>query len=375
MSRELCESYEELSLLYRLSSNMVVNQPPAAFLSQAGRELNEMAGFEGVAITLLEDEPRLEGLAGHSFAAGTLATIAPEQMRRIGRHLVAGVPNDGQPWIIDDTAPIGVFGLAHVADNALVVPLRSNGKILGFIIGGGKNDNKQISSVDSKLFRSLADSISVFLENVMLYEDMQSMFLGSLHALTAAIDAKDSYTRGHSERVALMSRLIARRAGFDDLLVERRYLAGLVHDVGKIGVPEAVLCKSGELTAEEFDQIKQHPTIGARILQDIRHMADLVPGVLYHHERWDGGGYPQGLGQTDIPLMARVIGLADAFDAMSSDRTYRQAMRPDEVLVEIRRCSGTQFDPQLAKVIPTIDFGPFYELASRQRQLDLRRTA
>jgi len=192
--------------------------------------------------------------------------------------------------------------------------------------------------------------------------------MGTLHALTNSIDAKDSYTHGHSERVALMSRLLAQAAGLDPHVVERVYIAGLIHDVGKIGVPEAVLCKPGHLTQEEFDMIKLHPEIGSKILQDIRQMQDLVPGVLYHHERWDGRGYPHNLRGKEIPLFGRVIGLADAFDAMSSNRTYRQALDHKQVINEIKRCAGSQFDPELAQIFVNLDFTPFYELIQKHQR-------
>jgi HD-GYP domain-containing protein (c-di-GMP phosphodiesterase class II) len=201
----------------------------------------------------------------------------------------------------------------------------------------------------------------------MLYEDMHAMFLGMLHALTSAIDAKDSYTHGHTERVAKLSHMLAEAAGLDRETVERVYISGLVHDVGKIGVPESVLCKPGKLTDDEFGLIKMHPEIGARILQDIRQMQDLLPGVMHHHERWDGNGYPHGLAEKDIPLFGRLIGLADAFDAMISTRTYRSAMDLDTVLGEIRRCAGTQFDPELAEVFLQLDFQPFFHLLKKHQ--------
>ena len=127
-------------------------------------------------------------------------------------------------------------------------------------------------------------------------------------------------------------------------------MAGLLHDVGKIGVPEAVLQKPGRLTDEEFEQIKQHPAIGAKILRDIKQIEDIIPGVLYHHERYDGKGYPDGLAGEDIPLMGRIICLADCFDAMTTSRTYRKALPLEVAMAEIRRCAGTQFDPRLAEV-------------------------
>jgi HD-GYP domain-containing protein (c-di-GMP phosphodiesterase class II) len=144
-------------------------------------------------------------------------------------------------------------------------------------------------------------------------------------------------------------------------------MGGLLHDVGKIGVPEAVLQKTGRLTNEEFDQIKRHPAIGAKILQDVKQIREIIPGVLHHHERYDGKGYPAGLAGNNIPLMGRIICLADCFDAMTSSRTYRKALPLEVALCEIRRCSGTQFDPALAEVFLRTSPDGFRELLSDHR--------
>jgi HD-GYP domain-containing protein (c-di-GMP phosphodiesterase class II) len=146
---------------------------------------------------------------------------------------------------------------------------------------------------------------------------------------------------------------------------DRMRIAGLVHDVGKIGVPEAVLTKQGRLTEQEFAAIKLHPEIGHRILQDIAALSDLLPGVLYHHERYDGRGYPHGLVGSAIPPMARMIALADTFDAMSSSRSYRSAMPRAAVLAEIGRCAGSQFDPDMARLFVTLDFSGYDNLVAR----------
>jgi HD-GYP domain-containing protein (c-di-GMP phosphodiesterase class II) len=151
------------------------------------------------------------------------------------------------------------------------------------------------------------------------------------------------------------------------MVVERVRIAGLVHDIGKIGVPEEVLRKPGKLTDEEFEMMKAHPAIGHHILQDIPQLADVLPGVLHHHERYDGRGYPHGLAGEDIPLMARIIALADSFDAMSSTRTYRAAMSRETVLTEIRRCAGAQFDPELAERFVKLDFRAYDEAAARHK--------
>jgi putative nucleotidyltransferase with HDIG domain len=189
-----------------------------------------------------------------------------------------------------------------------------------------------------------------------LYADLQDLLMGVLHALTATIDAKDPYTCGHSQRVAMLSKLLAQRVGFPPAKVQELYLAGLLHDIGKIGVPEQVLCKEGRLTDEEYGSMKRHPSIGAKILQGIRQLDEVIVGILTHHERPDGKGYPQRLSGAQVPIEGRIVGLADVFDAMTSDRTYRKAMQLNVVLAEIRRCAGTQFDPLLVDLLMTFDF-------------------
>ncbi|QYU66994.1 HD-GYP domain-containing protein [Leptolyngbya sp. 15MV] len=216
-----------------------------------------------------------------------------------------------------------------------------------------------------QLMEAAAGFTAAFLENARLYRDQEAMFLGSLRALTAAIDAKDRYTCGHSERVAYLARELALASGMTDAQAQRVHLSGLLHDVGKIGVPEAVLCKSGRLTEQEFDLVKKHPRIGHDILKGIPMLEDILPGVLHHHERFDGKGYPVGLVGTSIPVVARMLALADTFDAMSSTRSYRGALPRDKVLDEIRSKAGEQFDPELTRVFLSLDLAAYDEMVAR----------
>lgn len=364
LGEELANNYEELSLLYKLSCNMTLDQSPLEFFDEACTELQEVSGLGWIALQLTEDQPRLQQLRGTIYTAGSKSHSL--KLRTLGRELLKRYEGHPEPIIFDDTAEFGPAAEC-VGKDLLIVPLVREGRTLGVLFGGDRENGEHIDSFNAKLCASLCNSLTIFLENLMLFEDAQSLFLGTLHALTSAIDAKDSYTFGHSERVAMLSETLARASGLDEEVVERIYIAGLVHDVGKIGVPEAVLCKPGRLTDAEFDVIKMHPRIGATILRDIRQMDDLIPGVLYHHERWDGLGYPEQKAGLDIPLFGRVIGLADAFDAMSSDRTYRSALKLDEVLAEIRRCMGQQFDPELAEYFLKLDFGPYFQMIKRHR--------
>jgi HD-GYP domain-containing protein (c-di-GMP phosphodiesterase class II) len=161
------------------------------------------------------------------------------------------------------------------------------------------------------------------------------------------VDAKDSYTAGHSTRVTLYSVIIGEELGLDVEQLRRLRLAGLLHDVGKIGIRDSVLGKPGRLTDEEFAMMKSHPQVGENILTPVSQLADVIPGVVSHHERFDGTGYPRGLKAEEIPLLGRIIGVADAFDAMTSDRVYRPRLSDEVALAELRKHSGTQFDSRV----------------------------
>ncbi|MEO0588227.1 MAG: HD-GYP domain-containing protein [Planctomycetota bacterium] len=368
LSSELSETYEELSLLYKLSSGMTVDQPASRFLREAMAELRQTTGLGWLALLLSPDNRQLNQLRGAMFDDGK-SPIDRVKLVHTAKQLLSIVEGDSNPLILS-ADKLKEAGIDPIADPLLAVPVKQNETTLGIIIGADKPDGGEVSSIDAKLCHALGSTLSIFVDNTMLYDSMQQMFLGTLHALTSAIDAKDSYTHGHSERVALMSRMLAEAMGFNAEDAERVHLSGLVHDVGKIGVPEAVLCKNGPLTDEEFGLIRKHPEIGAQILRDIPQMQDLLPGVLHHHERWDGRGYPHKLAGDEIPVMGRIIGLADAFDAMSSNRTYRKALHPTEVRVEIAKNAGKQFDPEVVEAFNNLDLTPVLELVNRhQRQL------
>ena len=181
-----------------------------------------------------------------------------------------------------------------------------------------------------------------------------AMFEQTAEALVNAIDAKDEYTRGHSVRVALYSRQIAEQSGLPQADCEEVYFAALLHDVGKIGVPSRIIRKAGRLTDEEFEQIKLHTVIGAQILSGIKQSPYLGIGALYHHERVDGKGYPNGLSDDDIPQIARIIAVADTYDAMSSNRSYRSALPTTRIIEELQNGMGKQFDPRFAKIMLNI---------------------
>lgn len=194
-------------------------------------------------------------------------------------------------------------------------------------------------------------------------KEMHSLSLHVIQTLAEAIDAKDPYTNGHSRRVADYARELGRRYGYDRKGQDKLYMMGLLHDVGKIGVPDQVINKPGRLTEDEFEHIKQHPVLGARILGRIKEMPELSVGARWHHERYDGSGYPDGLAGADIPEAARIISVADAYDAMTSNRSYRTALPQADVRREMEQGGGSQFDPAFSRLmLEMMDDDPDYLL-------------
>ena len=185
-------------------------------------------------------------------------------------------------------------------------------------------------------------------------EQLEKAYLESIETLRYTVEAKDTYTRGHSDRVSSYSVLIGKEMGLSENDLKTLKIGGLFHDIGKIGVSDAILLKESKLTDDEYSEIKNHPAIGKHILSNATIFQDLIPIVYHHHERYDGKGYPKGLKGEEIPLLARIVGVADAFDAMTSKRSYRDELDIEYVKQEIARCSGTQFDPQIASIFLNI---------------------
>jgi HD-GYP domain-containing protein (c-di-GMP phosphodiesterase class II) len=369
VGQQLAESYEEISLLYTISQSMTVVQQPRRFVNTACQGLLDTLAYRWIGAQFLDEPDGSRSLSGRLIVAGD-AGRGVDDLVPLTRLLVEMAPADG-PLVLDPASNADHAMFAPLGQPIIIHPICRDGRVRGVMIAAGKKgDDRAATSADLKLIGATATHTGIFLENAALYEDMDTMFLGTLEAISASIDAKDRYTCGHSQRVALLAQQLAVAAGLDEEAVRRVHVAGLVHDVGKIGVPESVLCKPGRLTEAEFASIRQHPEIGFRILKDIPQLRDVLPGVLHHHERWDGRGYPHGLAGESIPLFARLIALADSFDAMSSTRTYRAARERSWVLDEIRRSAGTQFDPRLAPLFIELDFSEFDRLISEHRAID-----
>ena len=378
ISSELSQTYEELVLLHKLSTNMRVTEPDSNFLQMACDNLTDIVSVEGIAILqekTIDEEKRMVLIAGSGLID------IDEHMTAILHERLESEIICGKEALLDSEVDTPFrYDWPENIKNIIALPLcgkdkpgsalsakdQSATRITGMMVAINRIDRPDFDSIDLKLFNSVANGCAVFIENGKLFAELKELFIGSLKALTSSIDAKDQYTRGHSERVAFISRWIAEHLVDHQILSEEQvhevYLAGLLHDVGKVGIDETILSKKGKLTKHEYDIIKKHPSIGAGILGEIRQMSDIVPGVLCHHERIDGKGYPNGLAGEQIPLMGKIIGLADSFDAMTSQRTYRDSMSLSEALAEIERELGKQFDRKVGIIFLESDIKSLWDL-------------
>jgi putative nucleotidyltransferase with HDIG domain len=240
-------------------------------------------------------------------------------------------------------------GIRFRARSILSIPLFSQGDALGVLNFGGDAHEASFTPHDRDLVVTLGRHVAVALEKARLVEGLKRTVAESIRALAGAIEAKDHYTRGHSDRVTHYSTLTAQALGMGGPDLDVLVRSAILHDVGKIGVPEAVLHKPGRLNDEEFGHIQRHPAVGVEIVREILAMHETLPIIQCHHERYDGRGYPGGVEGDAIPLGARILAVADTFDAMTSDRPYRKGLSAQTAFEEIERCSGAQFDPAVAR--------------------------
>ena len=361
---------ERLAALLECSRSIHAAESDEAMASALATAVNAGTAFNNVAIVRpVGGEGRVELLAASGL-------IAEEGSLNLSRSLLSAAM-EGEPVRFKKTEVLKEQAesiLQYSIEEALCIPIKIGQSVAGCIyvdnrdgqVGGGTIDD------DIEFCTGLAEIAALAMSNLMRMdierrhsEERQGLLLGTVSALVSAIDAKDTYTRGHSERVAWLSRALGTAMNLDYDTLEELHICGLVHDIGKIGIPESILRKPSRLTDEEFESIKAHPAIGEKILKDVPQLKATLPGVRSHHERWDGKGYPDGTKKEDTPLFGRILGVADAFDAMCSSRAYRQALDRNEVLNEITEYAGKQFDPTLAKAFLEIDFTQYDEMIAQ----------
>jgi putative nucleotidyltransferase with HDIG domain len=275
--------------------------------------------------------------------------IEQADLERVGASMAAWVLREARPLIIN---PADQAGGTHVdavtgAVSAMSAPLVSSDGPVGALTVGSRSGEVNFGGDDIRLLGTIANHLTTAIGTVEAFGHLHDSYLATVRSLAAAVDAKDPYTRGHSDRVAHFATLTAVEMGLAHEQHLALEMAAYLHDIGKIGIPEDILLKPGRLSDEEMTTMRQHPLIGANILEPVSFPWPITPLVRHHHERWDGSGYPSGLQATRIPILARVLAVADAYEAMIADRPYRKGRTMEEGLAELEACAGSQFDPDV----------------------------
>lgn len=263
------------------------------------------------------------------------------------------IENFSKPFLYDVNLSGGskpLFGDAQkLVKSAISQPLLARGELLGVLFLMRTQRLKPFTLGQLASLPILASKAATAVQNSRLYEDLQETCLATIMALANSIEARDKYTRGHTERVWSFATTIASELGWPPAKKLELRMGAILHDIGKIAVPDRILNKQGPLTTEEFEVMKRHPVQGAKIIEGIPFLEPALPYILYHHERYDGKGYPYGLTREEVPIQGRLLAVGDALDAVSSDRPYRKGKKFSEAMQEVIRCSGTQFDPNIVE--------------------------
>jgi len=326
----------------------------------------QRALFASASSVLLFDDQERELL--FEVAEGPTGELL-KQLRLNAQSGVAGwVVRHGKPLIVNDVAKDPRFSkgvdeiTGYVTRSIICAPLVVHRKIIGVIEVLNKLDGSDFSEQDLEILVPVAATAAIAIENVKLQQSIVDAYKGTIKALAAAIDAKDPYTRGHSQRVTEYALLAANSLSLLGEELETLEYAGILHDIGKIGIADSILMKPGPLTAEERNIICKHPLIAANMLKEVPFLEKARSLVLHHHERYDGKGYPDGLKGEAIPMGARLLAVADAFDTITTDRPYRAALSVDYAISELHRFSGTQFCPVAVEAFATgLRSGPTLE--------------
>lgn len=345
LNHELTHKVEELKTLNLIMSNLSsIDTGSDIFKCITDMALKISNADEARFYVINDDIQKPFQVAASSISAGKTDADSLNDVAEILMETV----NDQIPLLVPENN--NIHGLSAEIFSFIAIPLKIRDKIFGLLALYVTKGNKRFDKKDLFYMSFLAANASSSIENTALYENIFDNLFSTLYAFVQALEARHPYTRQHSDRVAQLSIAIARELGCSNEEMDIINFAGRLHDIGKIGVMDKVLLKPGKLTDEEFDMIKKHPVIGANIVGQLGMWSREQEIIRYHHERFDGTGYPEGLKGNEIPLLARILFVADAFDAMNSDRAYRKKKKIDEIMEIINQGAGTQFDPKIVKV-------------------------
>ncbi|WDI40384.1 HD-GYP domain-containing protein [Bremerella sp. P1] len=351
VSDSLSSTYEEISLLYGLTQNLRISSSDSQLGDLALNWLLEVIPSRGLSI-LYQQPGRRTGQndsAGAQYESQLLSVGECPVDAQTLSHLVKklNLNEKRSAFVANQRVTERPDWPCPEIRQIIAVPLVEGDNIFGWLFAINHNEDKGFGTVEASLLSSVGTILGIHSGNIELYRRQSEFVTSVVRALTSAIDAKDPYTCGHSDRVARLAVRLAQEMGLDKETLNLMYMAGLLHDVGKIGIDDSVLRKPGRLTDEEYEHIKLHPELGCNILSGLKQLEAVLPVVLHHHEQWDGKGYPHKLAGETIPKLARITAVADAYDAMSSDRPYRKGMPEDRVNQIFREGSGTQWDPEV----------------------------
>ncbi len=348
LSAKITNTFEEISLIYQVTQNLKISEDKEslghlvvswlhAALPAEGVAIQFRAGDTPSAVTGQTSEPSL-------WTAGT-CPLDNAQFTRLVATWNGEIPH--RPVVMNRAAIEAASLSMENLRELVLVPLAEGKRLFGWLAAFNHVDGLEFGTVEASLISSIGSILGIHSSNLDLYRQQADDLAGVVRAMSLAIDAKDPYTHGHSDRVAQVSVRIAQELGCEIEVLKTIYLGGLLHDIGKIGIDDNVLRKPGKLNDAEYEHVKQHAEIGYRILRDLRSMAPVLPIVLHHHESWDGSGYPYGLSGENIPYLARIVAVADAYDAMASDRPYRAGMADDKLDNVMRSGAGKQWDQEI----------------------------
>lgn len=345
---DLSRKVETIRIMHEIDKSILSTLEPGEILEIAARMISRIIFCDRATVALVDREK-----GGFVYEAGFGISLEKGSLVPFSETATTEILSAGRPQFVPDiTESVRLpFEEALYKEGFLShlrVPLAVKGEVVG-VLSVGARRKAAFTSEDFSVVEKLGSQIGVALENARLVSDLSELFLGIVKTLSEAIDAKSPWTKGHSDRVTKYALDIAREMSFTAGELKDMELAGLLHDIGKLGTYESILDKPGRLTEDETAVIRKHPQKGADILSPIRQMKRIVPTIKHHHESYDGTGYPEGFKGRDIPLMARILAVADTVDAMSADRPYRKGLPMENIIRELKRCSGTQFDPEVVK--------------------------
>jgi HD-GYP domain-containing protein (c-di-GMP phosphodiesterase class II) len=338
LASQLSRNYEEITLLHQLTRASQLSQGTCELQDQTLSLLAEMLPVRQIAFV----DARRETVSSVGESE-----LLPQQCRNLIDAL--GARNTKDVIVDNQLSRRGLAPELAPMKRLICVPVEEGGELFGWLLALDTTDGSELGSVEASLMTAVGAILATHQTNVKLFGNIKDLFLGVVRALSSAIDAKDPYTCGHSERVARVARRVAQELGLPEDDRNRIYLSGLLHDIGKIGIRDSVLRKPGRLSAEELCHIQEHPKIGFDILSGVRQLKPMLAGVRSHHESIDGTGYPDGLKGDEIPLMARIVAVADAYDAMSTNRPYRKGLSRDHIERVFRQGAGKQWDEQVVE--------------------------